>query len=44
MPGRVVISFCVRDKGGPSAGKPLSGSVPAFDWESFKNTPNTEGF
>ena len=44
MPGRVNISFRVKDKGGPSGGKLLSRLVPAFDWESFKNTPNAEAF
>lgn len=44
MENRVSISFRVKDKGGKSGGKWLSGSVPAFDWESFKNTPNAESF
>ncbi len=43
MVGRVV-SFRVKDKGGPSGGKSLSQEAPAFDWESFKHTPNAEEF
>lgn len=38
------ISFRVKDKGGPSGGKTVSADVPAFDWESFKKTPNAEEF
>jgi hypothetical protein len=37
--------FIVRNKsGGKSGGKTMVGDVPAFDWESFKNTPNAEAF
>lgn len=44
MAGRVVVSFRVKDKGGPSGGKTFSHEAPAFDWESFKKTPNAEEF
>lgn len=38
------INFRIKDKGGPSGGKTVSADVPAFDWESFKKTPNAEEF
>lgn len=44
MINRENIIHRVKNKGGPSAGKSLSGSAPKFDWESFKNTPNAEEF
>ena len=44
MSVRVNVNFRVKDKGGPSGGKTLTQSVPSFDWESFKNTPNAEAF
>ena len=44
MSDRIEISFVVRKKGGVSGGKTLSGKIPAFDWESFKNTPNADVF
>lgn len=44
MSSQSIVSFRVRDKGGPSGGKLLSREAPAFDWESFKNTPNAEEF
>lgn len=44
MSDRIVVSFRVRDKGGPSGGKILSQEAPVFDWEKFKKTPNAEAF
>ncbi|OZA26988.1 MAG: hypothetical protein B7X93_09885 [Hydrogenophilales bacterium 17-61-9] len=44
MTNRTTVSFRVKDKGGPSGGHSLSKSVPAFDWEGFKRTPNAEEF
>lgn len=44
MCNRVDFSFRIKDKGGVSGGKNISASVPDFDWERFKNTPNAETF
>ena len=44
MTDRINISFRIRDKGGPSGGKIVSGEVPTFDLRGFLKTPNAEEF
>ena len=44
MTDKTTISFRIRDKGGPSGGKTVSGEVPKFNLEDFLKTPNVEEF
>lgn len=44
MSNKIVISFRVRDRGGPQARRRIEGEVDAFDWEEFKKCPNAEAF
>ena len=40
----VPIQFTVRNKGGALGGQTIEHLVAEFDWEVFKNTPNSEEF
>lgn len=44
MENRMAMKFRVRDKGGPSGGKTLSGEYPDFDFALFMKTPNVDAF
>ena len=44
MSNQTVVTFRVRDKGGPSGGKTISQSVPEFEFANFIKTPNAEEF
>ncbi|MBK7548860.1 MAG: hypothetical protein IPI20_14035 [Rhodoferax sp.] len=44
MNKQTVVTFRVRDKGGPSGGKTISQSVPEFELADFMKTPNAEEF
>lgn len=44
MSNQTVVTFRVRDKGGPSGGKTISQSVPEFELAEFMKTPNAEEF
>lgn len=44
MSNQEVITFRIKDKGGTAGGKTISYSVPEFNWEEFKHTPNAQAF
>lgn len=44
MENRKSMTFQVRNKGGQSAGKTISGDYPDFDFSLFMKTPNVEKF
>jgi hypothetical protein len=44
MSNQTVVTFRIRDKGGPSAGKTISQLVPKFELADFIKTPNAEEF
>lgn len=44
MTDRTLISFRIRDKGGLSGGKTVSGDAPTFDLQRILKTPNADEF
>ena len=44
MSNQTVVTFRVRNKGGPSGGKAISQLVPEFEFADFMKTPNVEEF
>lgn len=44
MENRTSMTFRIRNKGGQSAGKTISGDYPEFDFALFMKTPNVETF